>query len=101
MILGYNVTKTLTKNSEWQFSSFWAIGEKPGVFWTPYKQYQFSVENCMIEYKFLHSVIFIDWIYCDRWGPENRGCLSVCVSVCLCVCKQDYSQTNQPIAVKL
>ena len=35
---------------------------------------------------FLHSVIFIDWMYCGRLGPENRGCLSVCVSVCLCVC---------------
>ena len=31
---------------------------------------------------FLHSVIFIDWMYCDRRGPENRGCLCVCVSVC-------------------
>ena len=35
---------------------------------------------------FLHSVIFIDWMYCGRLGPENRGCLSVCLSVCLCVC---------------
>ena len=34
---------------------------------------------------FLHSVIFIDWMYCDRRGPENRGCLCVCVSVCLSV----------------
>ena len=34
---------------------------------------------------FLHSVIFIDWMYCDRWGPENRG-LSVCVCVCLSIC---------------
>ena len=32
---------------------------------------------------FLHSVIFIDWMYCDRRGPENRGCLSVCLCVCV------------------
>ena len=25
-------------------------------------------------------------MYCDRRGPENRGCLCVCVSVCVCVC---------------
>ena len=24
-------------------------------------------------------------MYCDRRGPENRGCLCVCLSVCLCV----------------
>ena len=30
--------------------------------------------------------IFIDWMYCDRWGPKIPGCLSVCVCVCLCVC---------------
>ena len=37
---------------------------------------------------FLHSVIFIDWMYWDRLGPENTrvDCVSVCVSVCLCVC---------------
>ena len=39
---------------------------------------------------FLHSVIFIDWMYCDRGGPKIPGCLSVrvcvCVSVCVCVC---------------
>ena len=34
---------------------------------------------------FLHSVIFIDWMYCDRRGLENRG-LSVCLCVCLSVC---------------
>ena len=30
---------------------------------------------------FLHSVIFIDWMYCDRQDPKISDCLSVCVSV--------------------
>ena len=34
---------------------------------------------------FLHSVIFIDWMYCDRRGSENPR-LSVCLSVFQCVC---------------
>ena len=42
------------------------------------------------DFGFLHSVIFIDWMYWDRRGPEIPGlsvrCLYVCVSVCLCVC---------------
>ena len=33
---------------------------------------------------FLHSVIFIDWMYCGRSGPENLE-LSVCVCVCVSV----------------
>ena len=35
---------------------------------------------------FLHSVIFIDWMYWDRSGPKMPGCLSVCLCVCLSVC---------------
>ena len=58
---------------------------------------------------FLHSVIFIDWMYCDRRGPENRGCLSVClsvcvcvcVSVCLCVCEQPFGKTTESILTKI
>ena len=49
----------------------------------------------------LHSVIFIDWMYCDRRGPENRGCLSVCLSVCLCVCGEPFAETTRPISTKL
>ena len=33
--------------------------------------------------QFLHSGIFIDWMYCDRRGPENRG---LSVRLCVCVC---------------
>ena len=54
---------------------------------------------------FLHSVIFIDWMYCDRRGPENRGCLSVCLCVCLCVClfvcEESFAETTGPISTKL
>ena len=49
---------------------------------------------------FLHSVIFIDWMYCDRRGPENWG-LSVCVSVCLCVCGEPFGETTGLISSKL
>ena len=59
---------------------------------------------------FLHSVIFIDWMYCDRRGPENRGlsvCVSVCLSVCVClcvclsVCVISTAQTDGSIFIKL
>ena len=33
-----------------------------------------------------YIVIFIDWMYCDRWGPKNGGCLPVCLCVCVSVC---------------
>ena len=36
-------------------------------------------------FSFLHSIIFIDWMYSNCWGREIPGCLSVCLSVCLCV----------------
>ena len=54
---------------------------------------------------FLHSVIFIDWMYCDRGGPKIPGCLSVslCVyaSVCVCVCSRQYAEITGPISMKL
>ena len=55
--------------------------------------------------QFLHSVIFIDWMYWDRWGPEIPGlsvrCLSVCASVCVSVCSRQYGETTGPISMKL
>ena len=46
----------------------------------------YSGQTCRIHsIHFLHSVIFIDWMYWDRRGPKIPG-LSVCVCVCLCVC---------------
>lgn len=34
---------------------------------------------------FLHPVIFIDWMYCNRLGPKIPGYLYMCVSVSLSV----------------
>ena len=49
---------------------------------------------------FLHSVIFIDWMYCDRSGPENGG-LSVCLCVYVSVCAEPFGETTGPISTKL
>ena len=45
-----------------------------------------SMTLCYCSLFFLHSIIFIDWMYCNCWGREIPGCLSVCLSVCVCAC---------------
>ena len=58
----------------------------------------FALRGKIIE-MFLHSVIFIEWMYCDRWGPKNLGLsVYVCVCVCLRVCLRQYSVTTGPIS---
>ena len=39
---------------------------------------------------FIHSVIFINWMYCDRSSPKIPACLCVF----LCVCPRWYAQTS-------
>ena len=55
---------------------------------------------------FLHSVIFIDWMSCNRLGREIPGlsvcvCVCVCLSVCLSVCRAYRDKTTGPILTKL
>ena len=72
---------------------------------------RFSISNkdtFKFDLFFLRLVIFIDWKYCDHWGPEIPRlpvrvcvCVSVCLSVCLCVCSRYNAETTGPISMKL